>query len=166
MSRFVVVLAVALCCTATVMAQTSPSPSPSTPGPATDAAPKAAPSAAPADQEILYQGEAQSILGRSVLGSDDHAIGLVVDVLVDEAGQPRAAVIDFGGFLGIGNRRVAVVWRALRFAPSAHGGTIAVDLTAEQLRTTPEYQAATKPVMMAVPPAPVATPAAPQAAKP
>jgi hypothetical protein len=129
------------------------------------------PSARPAEQEVLYEGEATTILGRAVRGSDEHEIGLIVDVLVDETGQPRAAVVDFGGFLGIGNRRVAIVWRALRFTAGAQGGTISVDLTADQLRTTPEYKAATKPVMMAVPPpaAPVTPPAtapAPAAAKP
>lgn len=54
-------------------------------------------------------------------GPDDKNVGRIVDVLVDDQGQPRAAVVDLGGFLGIGNRRIAVVWRALHFVPEATG---------------------------------------------
>jgi hypothetical protein len=162
MNRFchVVVLA-CLCGPAAVAQTTAPPTAPQSATPPTQPAPPqpaAAPSTTPAAQEILYEGEATSILGRSVQGSDAHEIGLVVDVLVDDTGQPRAAVVDFGGFLGIGNRRVAIVWRALRFTVGAKSGTISVDLTADQLRTTPEYKATTKPVMMAVPPTAPAPP--------
>ena len=45
-------------------------------------------------------------------------IGRLVDVLVDDQGQPQAAVIDFGGFMGVGNRKIAVDWSALHFAPA------------------------------------------------
>ncbi|HEX3348578.1 MAG TPA: PRC-barrel domain-containing protein [Acetobacteraceae bacterium] len=119
------------------------------------------PPAPTAAQEILYQGEATSILGRTVTGADGAKLGAVVDVLVDEAGQPRAAVLDFGGFLGIGNRRVAVVWRALHFSTHTPDGDISVDLTGDQIRVIPEYKAATKPVTMAAPPSPPPTVAAP-----
>ncbi|MBV9812492.1 MAG: PRC-barrel domain-containing protein [Acetobacteraceae bacterium] len=116
-----------------------------------------------AEQEILYQGEAASILGRPVIGAKGERLGLVVDVLVDEAGQPRAAVLDFGGFLGIGTRRVAVVWRAMHFSPRDPNGAISVDLTGDQIRVIPEFKAATKPVMMAAPPKAPASPPAPDA---
>jgi hypothetical protein len=35
-------------------------------------------------------------------------MGRVVNVVVDQSGQVRAAIIDFGGFLGVGNRKIAV----------------------------------------------------------
>src|SRR5260221_7166387 len=44
-------------------------------------------------------------------------MGMVVDVLVDSDGRPRAAIIDFGGFLGVGSRKIAVDWRLLQFKP-------------------------------------------------
>jgi hypothetical protein len=37
-------------------------------------------------------------------------MGRIVDVIVDRSGQVRAAVIDFGGFLGVGSRKIAVDW--------------------------------------------------------
>ena len=46
-------------------------------------------------------------------------MGRIVDVLVDRSGQVRAAIIDFGGFLGVGSRKIAVDWNALHFPPPA-----------------------------------------------
>jgi PRC-barrel domain len=101
----------------------------------------------------MYQGEATSILGRQVTGPDDKNVGRIVDVLVDDLGQPRAVVVDVGGFLGIGNRRIAVVWRALRFvADAAGGGRITLEMTANQIKATPEYKPASAPVVVAAPP--------------
>jgi len=102
---------------------------------------------------------ATSILGRQVSGPDDKNVGRIVDVLVDDLGQPRAAVVDVGGFLGIGNRRIAVVWRALHFAPEATGvGKIRLEMTADQIKATPEYKAISTPVVVAAPPRTERTP--------
>lgn len=115
----------------------------------------APPPETPASQMLMYEGEATSILGRQVTGPDARSVGRIVDVLVDDLGQPRAVVIDVGGFLGIGVRRIAVVWRALRFTRDAAGaGQIALEMTANQIKVIPEYKAADRPVVMAVPPPP------------
>ena len=45
-------------------------------------------------------------------------MGRIVDVLVDRSGEVRAAIIDFGGFLGVGSRKIAVDWDALHFPAS------------------------------------------------
>ena len=110
---------------------------------------------APASQMLMYEGEATSILGRQVTGPDARSVGRIVDVLVDDLGQPRAVVIDVGGFLGIGVRRIAVVWRALRFTRDPAGaGQISLEMTANQIKIIPEYKAADRPVVVAVPPRP------------
>ena len=58
-------------------------------------------------------------------------MGRVIDIVVDRTGQVRAAVIDFGGFLGVGSRKIAVDWNALRFAPTGSKyDRITLDLTA------------------------------------
>ena len=109
----------------------------------------------PASQMLMYQGEATSLLGRQVTGPDAKTVGRIVDVLVDDLGQPRAVVVDVGGFLGIGVRRIAVAWRALRFTRDSGGeGQISLEMSANQIRTTPEYRAADRPVIVAVPPQP------------
>ena len=54
----------------------------------------------------------------------------------------RAAVIDFGGFLGVGSRRIAVDWNALSFAPpdDAKRDVVTVELTRDQVKAAPEYK--------------------------
>jgi sporulation protein YlmC with PRC-barrel domain len=113
----------------------------------------------PATQELIYRGEATSILGRSVHDPEGHQVGRIVDVLVDDQGQPRAAVIDFGGFMGVGNRRIAVAWRALHFLPDAEQHQIRIDMTVDQIKATPDYKPAARPLdppmtMAAPPPSP------------
>src|SRR5262245_65323111 len=72
----------------------------------------------PAAATVFDNQDVQSILGRQVLGSAGENLGRVIDIVVDRNGQVRAAVIDFGGFLGVGSRKIAVDWNALRFAPT------------------------------------------------
>jgi hypothetical protein len=98
---------------------------------------------------------AAGILGRQVDGPDGQAIGRVVDVLVDAGSNPRAAVIDFGGFMGVGSRQVAVNWSDLVFPPVSAAGNpadIKLDLTADQIKAAPSYTDQTKPANVVVPP--------------
>src|SRR3989442_1688491 len=64
---------------------------------------------------VIGSRQAEGILGKEVRSRADESIGRIVDVIVDRTGRTRAAVIDFGGFLGIGNRKIAVDWDALSF---------------------------------------------------
>ena len=110
----------------------------------------------PAQQELIYHGEAASLLGRTIRDLQDDPLGRIVDILVDDTGQPRAAVIDMGGFLGMGSRRIAVAWRALRFDTSKGVGRIRIDMTFEQLKGTPDYKRpegpTDPPIKVAAPP--------------
>jgi hypothetical protein len=71
-------------------------------------------------------------------------MGRVVDVIVNRAGAARAAVIDFGGFLGVGSRKIAVDWNAIRF--TGRDG-ISIDLTRDQVKAAPQYQEG-KPIVV------------------
>jgi hypothetical protein len=108
------------------------------------AAPPAAnptPPAATPEMTVLAKHEVAGILGREVRSAADEDMGRVVDVLVDRAGQVRAAIIDFGGFLGVGSRKIAVDWNALHFPePGKPGERIALELTRDQVKTAPEYK--------------------------
>ena len=95
-----------------------------------------APPALPATPEItvLNKHEVEGILGRAVRSSADEDMGRIVDVLVDRAGQVRAAIIDFGGFLGVGSRKIAVDWAALHFPePGKPGPPISLELNRDQV---------------------------------
>jgi hypothetical protein len=88
----------------------------------------------------LPKEETQGVLGKEVRSSANESMGQIVNVIVDRAGQPRAAVIDFGGFLGVGSRKIAVDWNALHFAPGQPPGPITLDFTRNELKTAPEYK--------------------------
>jgi PRC-barrel domain protein len=83
----------------------------------------------------------QGVLGREVRSAADENMGRIADVLVDRNRQVRAAVIDFGGFLGVGSRKIAVDWQALHFTPDApRRDRITLELTRDQVKEAPEYK--------------------------
>ena len=118
------------------------------------AAPPAAGAATPLaipESTILNKHEVDGVLGREVRSAKDEDMGRIVDVLVDRDGQVRAAIIDFGGFLGVGSRKVAVDWNTLHFPqPGTPGGRIALELTRDQVKTAPEYKEGKAVVVLGV----------------
>ena len=116
----------------------------------TPAAPPAAttPAPAPAAGAIVLDNRAVAgILGREVRSAADENMGRIVDVIVDQSGRTRAAIIDFGGFLGVGSRKIAVDWSALHFSPGKEKDRIILELTRDQVKAAPEYQEG-KPVVV------------------
>ncbi|HEX2939785.1 MAG TPA: PRC-barrel domain-containing protein [Rhodopila sp.] len=103
--------------------------------------------------------DAEAVLGQRILDQAGKTIGRLVDVLVDGNGLPRAAVIDFGGFMGVGNRKVAVHWSALQFNPADPAKKIVLNMTPDQIKAAPEYRNENRA-------APVVTPAEPTPSAP
>ena len=104
-------------------------------GPATPADPASKPPV------IMFDtSEAGGVLGRPVRSAADESMGRIIDIIVDRTGVPRAAVIDFGGFLGVGSRKIAVDWSAIRFALKDERNSIIVEFTRDQVKAAPEYQ--------------------------
>ena len=90
---------------------------------------------------VLQPRQVQGVLGRDVRSKANENMGRIVDVIVDQDGRVRAAIIDFGGFFGVGSRRIAVDWNALRFDPSSNRrDVITLELTRDQLKDAPEYR--------------------------
>jgi hypothetical protein len=105
-----------------------------TPPPAKEPAP-------PASVTVIEAGEAHGVLGREVRSAANENMGRIVDVIVDRSAVVRAAVIDFGGFLGVGSRKIVVDWNALHFGRIADkGDNISLELTKEQVKAAPEYK--------------------------
>jgi PRC-barrel domain len=104
--------------------------------------------ASPSTWEAVFSHrDLQAVLGASVHSNSGEDMGHIVQVLVDQTGTARAAVIDFGGFLGVGSRKVVVDWGALHFAPEDQPQQINLDLTREQVKAAPEYRNG-KPVVV------------------
>ena len=107
-----------------------------------DAAPAAVPPAAkPPSVTVIDAFDAKGILGRDVRSPASENMGRIADVIVDRAGQVRGAVIDFGGFLGVGSRKIAVDWRVLKFTTEGKVGRLTLQLNRNQVRVSPEYKA-------------------------
>jgi sporulation protein YlmC with PRC-barrel domain len=97
---------------------------------------------------ILKSDELAGILGKEVRSATGENMGRIVDVVVDRTGKVRAAVIDFGGFLGVGSRKIAVDWNALSFPrPGDKADRATLEFTRDQLKAGPEYQQG-KPVVV------------------
>ena len=85
-----------------------------------------------------------SVLGRKVEDSHGDDVGRVVDVLADADGRVRLAIIEYGGFLGVGNRRVAIDWSLLRFA-TGEDRPVSLSVSQETLQQAPEYKTSPRP---------------------
>jgi hypothetical protein len=95
--------------------------------------------APPPKLEHLQQFHAEGVLGMPVVDGKGDTIGTIVNVLIDQKGAPSAAVIEFQGFLGLGNREIAVAWNALGFSRNGGGVVVTETLDADRLKALPQY---------------------------
>ncbi len=135
--------------------------------PAKSVTPKEAPkppSPPPPPHVVKPKEQVDSLLGKEVYGTDGQQMGLVTNILIDREGKPIALVIDFGGFLGVGSRKIAVDWHLMQFHPGNKDKQVRLSLTKDQLKSAPEYRPnkSAAPVIYAPAPAPLpAKPAKP-----
>ncbi|MCB4770625.1 PRC-barrel domain-containing protein [Ancylobacter sp. Lp-2] len=80
------------------------------------------------------------LIGTDVVTSTDEKLGSISDVVLERDGTITAAVIDVGGFLGIGAKPVAVSFKSLTATPTQDGEKIVVALTKEELNSAPEFK--------------------------
>ena len=103
----------------------------------------------PPSVTVIAPREAHGVLGRDVRSPADEDMGRIVDVIVDRTGTVRAAVIDFGGFLGVGSRKIVVDWSALHFGHVADKkDNITLELNKAQVAAAPEYKEDTPIVVL------------------
>jgi PRC-barrel domain len=141
-----------------------PRPKPEPPPPLP---PVAAPAAPAPDAEVKpLDNSVVTVLGKKVEGPKGEDLGRVVDVLADASGRVRIAIIEFGGFLGVGNRRIAVDWSLLHFNPNDQSKPLTLSVSRQKLQTAPEYKNAPQPRALMAPPAPPTPPASPTPASP
>ena len=87
---------------------------------------------------------ADNLTGATVIGPEGDDIAEVGEILLTEDGQIDAMVVDFGGFLGLGQKQVAVALDNLEFAANEYGDIVIYsDFTREQLAAQQDYDEAT-----------------------
>ncbi|MEQ8818427.1 MAG: PRC-barrel domain-containing protein [Thalassobaculum sp.] len=77
------------------------------------------------------------LVGKTVHGADQEAVGEIDDVVMAESGKVESVLVDVGGFLGIGAKQVAIPVANLE----VQGETlVAAGLTKKQAEAMPEYK--------------------------
>lgn len=80
------------------------------------------------------------LIGASVYSHDNDNVGEIGEILLTEDGKIDAIVIDVGGFLGIGEKPVAVAFDAIEFRADENGKLfVYTQFTEDQLEAANEY---------------------------
>jgi hypothetical protein len=88
-------------------------------------------------------------IGQSVINRAGETIGDINDVLFDKSGSISSAVIGVGGFLGMGEKNVAIPFDSLSFTTDAKGKrVVTIPLSKENLHAAPSFQPTEKTVYM------------------
>jgi hypothetical protein len=77
------------------------------------------------------------VVGQPVVSQAGEEVGTIVQVVDDENGGGRFAVVDVGEFLGIGQKQVAIDLRHLSLGAD---GQVRSNVSADQLQSMPEYE--------------------------
>jgi sporulation protein YlmC with PRC-barrel domain len=87
---------------------------------------------------------AEDLVGTTVYGADDANVGEIGDVVVSQDGKVDSIIIDVGGFLGMGEKEVAVGMDNLSFMTDKDGNKyLYTNMTKEQLEAQPAYDKST-----------------------
>ena len=116
--------------------ETGTAPAESTAPPAAAAAGTPAP--VPVPEQAEHQVRAESLLGVDVSNGQD-TIGEVADLIVTQDGRVEAVVVGVGGFLGVGQKSVALAWDSIELAERDGARAILVAATREQLEGMPGF---------------------------
>lgn len=82
--------------------------------------------------------KASSLIGKKVQNTEGKKLGNIRDLVIDpENGDIQYAVLDFGGFLGVGDKYFAVPWEALQLTDD-HKAVI-LDVSKKDLKQAPGF---------------------------
>jgi hypothetical protein len=85
---------------------------------------------------------ADKLTGAKVYGPKDEEVGEINRIILNDNGQVDRVVLDVGGFLGIGERQIAVTMDELNIVKNAKGDDFRVYIDANQanLKAQPEFK--------------------------
>lgn len=104
------------------------------------------PAASPSGQPAWYSHQAgemraSKLIGTSVVNAANESIGDINEIVLDKDGKVAAVIIGVGGFLGMGEREVALSFESLRMTRDQNNNTVVtVNATKEQLKGAPEWR--------------------------
>ena len=84
---------------------------------------------------------ASNLIGESVYNGQDEAIGGINDLITDESGKVVAVLIGAGGFLGMGEKDVAIRFEDLRLVREEDNGIkVIASVNQDTLASAPDYE--------------------------
>jgi PRC-barrel domain len=101
--------------------------------------------APPADMKFIeVQDEAQflaedEVIGKSVVNMMDEEVGTISDLVMDQDQKLVGVVLSVGGFLGIGDKWVAIPVDQIEFPTAEEPARLVVAVTEEQLKNAPDF---------------------------
>lgn len=93
----------------------------------------------PVDPTEFGTLNSEDLVGTSVYGVGDEVIGEISELIIGDDGTISQAVIDVGGFLGIGENPVAIGFEEMQILRGADDIRIYIDASAEALEQRPIY---------------------------
>ena len=94
-------------------------------------------------QWYSHQGteiRASKLIGTSVQNDANESIGKINELILSKDGKVAAVVVGVGGFLGMGEREVAMNFEALRLAQDGNGKLrVVFNATKDQLKAAPAW---------------------------
>ena len=92
---------------------------------------------------------ASQFIGQPVTNEAGERVGDINDLLFDKSGQVATVVIGVGGFLGIGEKNVAIAFGSLSITADANGKrVVGVPLSKDRLLSAPDFKPTEKTVYM------------------
>lgn len=77
--------------------------------------------------------------GTSVFNNLGDKLGTIDNLMIDKrSGRVQYAVLEFGGFLGMGTDRYPIPWQVLKYEPAKGGYIVPIDKA--RLENAPKYQ--------------------------
>jgi sporulation protein YlmC with PRC-barrel domain len=97
----------------------------------------------PAAASAALDGQisANDLINKSVKNAANENVGDINDVRIDNSGKVAAVIVGVGGFLGLGEKDVALTFDQIKLARDADGNlVVTADVTKESLQVAPEYK--------------------------
>src|SRR5215213_7174185 len=136
----------------TTQSPTQSSPSPSASPTQSSPSPSASSSSAQASGKFVTEQKPDQLLatkfkGTDVIGTNNEKIGDVSDILFEKDGKVLAYIVGVGGFLGIGQKDVALMPTAFQVMPPTDRDNMKLQLsmTKDELKAAPEFKAYNPP---------------------
>ena len=98
------------------------------------------PMAAPTSPSSMMRLLASDIYKADVYDNSENKIGDVTDLVINSSGNITTAVIGVGGFLGVGQKDIAVPFKDLKISSRNGKEWLALNWTKEELRSMPAYE--------------------------